>query len=134
MFFYHFYHVSLSFSDTNGFFIKHVQSGLCYYEFLRFYFKRSWSCFDARANLKFLQSGSIMEVYSKRCLVRQGNEFRFKLPNGNFNGSCGAINAITQTFWGGLLFSHYNKCIGGHPLLKYVSCKNEENQRFNFGK
>ncbi|XP_046858345.1 uncharacterized protein LOC124451781 [Xenia sp. Carnegie-2017] len=125
--------VNVKRQDTKGFFIKDVQSGKCVNDVSWFFLELSWNCFDMRANFKFLQSGSIMTLNTKRCPVR-GYGIRLSLFYGNFDGQCRAMNNITQTFWGGLLFSRYNKCIAGNTSLELVSCKNEEDQRFNFGK
>ncbi|XP_046858346.1 uncharacterized protein LOC124451782 [Xenia sp. Carnegie-2017] len=118
--------------DTNGFFIKHVQSGLCVYDYSGRSLKFSWDCFDMRAQFKFLQSGSILKLDSKSCISWTGVISELLLSN--WYEGCGAIYAITQTYWGGLFFSRDKKCIAEHTVLKLVSCKNEENQRFNFGK
>ncbi|XP_046858712.1 uncharacterized protein LOC124452171 [Xenia sp. Carnegie-2017] len=133
--------------DTNGFFIKNVQSGMCVTSFvsgtiykMRISLVFTMDCFDRRVNLKFLQSGSILELYTNTCLVRHGNGVRLVLPYRNFIEECRAINAITQTTWGGLFYSRYNKCIvatGSHFNyfdVGLANCKKEENQRFNFGK
>ena len=82
------------------------------------------------ANFKFLPSGSILNLNSNRCPERLGNGIRL----GFFYSECGAINAMTQTFWGVLFFSRYNKCMAGPRAMRLVSCKNGEDQRFNFGK
>ncbi|XP_046858713.1 uncharacterized protein LOC124452172 [Xenia sp. Carnegie-2017] len=126
--------VNLKRQDMNGFFIKHVQSGKCVRDEILFPFPYTWKCFEESIYFKFLQSGSINISNTTRCLVRYG--IYVYLSDGNFNGECGAINAITQTFWGGLFFSRYNKCIvptGNYTNLELANCKNEENQRFNFG-
>ena len=123
------------FSDMNGFFIKHVQSGKCVRDRLPSSFLDTMNCFEETASFKFLQSGSINRWNRAKCLVKSGRYV--KLSYRNFNGECGAINNITQTNWGGLFFSRYNKCIvdkGSDFNLELANCKNEEDQRFNFGK
>ncbi|XP_046840249.1 uncharacterized protein LOC124434397 [Xenia sp. Carnegie-2017] len=128
--------------DMSGFFIKHVQSGMCVDDALAFFsgiaplhFTRNF--FQVTNSFKFLPSGSILNLNRATCLVGRGNGNLLRLSDGNFNGECGAINAITQTFWGGLFYSRYNKCIVRSEVyfdVGLADCKNEENQRFNFGK
>ncbi|XP_046858403.1 uncharacterized protein LOC124451846 isoform X2 [Xenia sp. Carnegie-2017] len=124
--------VNLKRQDTNGFFIKHVQSGKCVGDNLPFNMLYTMNCFEKSAYFKFLQSGSINRSNTTRCLVRYG--IYVDLSDGNFNEECGAINTITQTNWGGLFYKRFNKCIVAKASLELVSCKNEEDQRFNFGK
>ncbi|XP_046858811.1 uncharacterized protein LOC124452272 [Xenia sp. Carnegie-2017] len=133
----HFCHVVINRNrkrDTNGFFIKYVQSGKCVGNYPISANLYTMKCFEESAYFKFLQSGSINRSNTTRCLEGYGNYP--VLSYGNFNGECGAINTITQTNWGGLVFSRFNKCIvytGSNLVLRLANCKNEENQRFNFG-
>ena len=145
------------FSETNGFFIKHVQSGKCIYdtgvEYLRYpsinpihltyYLNLTKNCFDSTTQFKFHQSGSILKPNRRGCLV--GEEilqdlFLIYEKKGDIAAACKDANALTQTFQGGIFTSDFDKCavppgyIKRHVYMGIANCNNEEDQRFHFGK
>ncbi|XP_046858340.1 uncharacterized protein LOC124451778 isoform X2 [Xenia sp. Carnegie-2017] len=138
--------------ETNGFFIKHVQSGKCINDTgmtlfgnfygIGYYLNLTNNCFDPTTQFKFHQSGSILKPNRQGCLVgdRQREDLFLIYENkGNIAAACNDANALTQTFQGGIFTSDFNKCavppgyIKRHVYMGIAKCNNEEDQQFHFG-
>ena len=145
------------FSETNGFFIKHVQSRKCIYDtgveysryprnnpvHLTYYLNLTKNCFDSTAQFKFHQSGSILKPNREGCLVGEivlQDLFLIYEKKGDITASCNARYALNQTLQGGIFTSDFNKCavpsgfIKRHVYMGMAKCNDEEDQRFHFGK
>ncbi|XP_046857065.1 receptor-type tyrosine-protein phosphatase delta-like isoform X2 [Xenia sp. Carnegie-2017] len=146
----------LSLKETNGFFIKHVQSGKCIYDtgveysrypsinpiHLTYYLNLTKNCFDSTTQFKFHQSGSILKPNRRGCLVGDRilqDLFLIYEKKGDIAAACNDANALTQTFQGGIFTSDFDKCavppgyIKRHVYMGIANCNNEEDQRFHFG-
>ena len=147
--------------DTTGFFVKHVQTGMCINDtsiihsgdsswgnmsFLRL----SNNCLDPAAQFRFVNTGAMLNLKRPGCL--------FPLPGNNPNWlalwvasfseiklgrSCN--DGITQTPWGGLS-TKPSRCAEPKTDQRFASrgtnsyiglnqdCNDNQNRRFNFGK
>ena len=148
--------------DTTGFFVKHVQTGMCINDTSIIYDKGSWgnmtylelsnNCLDPAAQFRFVDTSAMLNLKRPGCV--------FPLPNHNpdrlalwvasfseinLGNSCNDGLAITQTSWGGLS-TKPSRCaepktdqrFADQGINSYIGlnqdCNDNQNRRFNFGK
>ena len=145
--------------DTTGFFVKHVQTGMCISDTSIIESEGSWgnlsylelsnNCLDPAAQFRFVDTSAMLNLKRPGCI--------HPLPNKNPDwlalwvasvsdiNSCNDDLAITQTSWGGLS-TKPSRCaerktdqrFADQGINSYIGlnqdCNDNQNRRFNFGK
>ena len=149
--------------DTTGFFVKHVQTGMCINDTSIIYSKGSWgnmsflqlsnNCLDPAAQFRFVDTSAMLNLKRPGCLfpLPGNNPYWLALWVASFSEiklgrSCNDGLAINQTSWGGILSTKYSRCaerktdqrFAGQGISSYIGlnqdCNDNQNRRFNFGK
>ena len=148
--------------DTTGFFVKHVQTGMCINDTSIIITKGSWgnmsylelsnNCLDLAAQFRFVNTSAMLNLKRPGCLhpLHGENPNFLALWVASFSeielgNSCSQKLAITQTSWGGLSIKP-SRCaepktdqrFADQGINSYVGlnqdCNDNQNRRFNFGK
>ena len=148
--------------DTTGFFVKHVQTGMCINDTSIIEIKGSWgntsylelsnNCLDPAAQFRFVDTSAMLNLKRRGCLhPRPGNNPKWlalwvaSVSEIELGHSCNDDLAITQTSWGGLS-TKPSRCaepktdqrFAHKGINSYIGlnqdCNDNQNRRFNFGK
>ena len=146
--------------DTTGFFVKHVDTGMCINDTSIIIRKGSWgntsylelsnNCLDPAAQFRFVNTSAMLNLKRPGCihpLPNLNNPDFLALWVASFRqtNSCNDELAITQTSWGGLS-TKPSRCaehktdqrFADQGINSYIGlnqdCNDNQNRRFNFGK
>ena len=144
--------------DTTGFFVKHVQTGMCINDTSIIYSKGSWgnmsylelsnNCLDPAAQFRFVDTSAMLNLKRHGCIHPLRNLLLLYVASVSgieLGYSCNDDLAITQTSWGGLS-TKSSRCaepktyqrFADQGINSYIGlnqdCNDNQNRRFNFGK
>ena len=149
--------------DTTGFFVKHVQTGMCINDTSIIHSKgSSWgnmsflqlsnNCLDPAAQFRFVNTSAMLNLKRPGCLhplpVRNPTWLALWVASVSqieLGHSCYQELDITQTSWGGLS-TKSSRCaepktdqrFANRGINSYIGlnqdCNDNQNRRFNFGK